>query len=277
MKRISLYPNPQRDPQFLRSARVAALLKESGAEVLLPVEYADAFPFSEITAVSEAALFEESDLLITLGGDGTILSVAERAAKAQLPVFGINLGHVGFLTSLEAGDLEAVRDAVNGKLYESSRMLLSCRVGEKEYTALNEFVITPERGLHMLEAELWVGESQLCRYRADALIFHTPTGSTGHAFSAGGAVTDADLDCIGVKAASSYLLINSHPMIFSPETQFSLKKITTGAGSSLLCADGREVELLGADAEISIFRSPYRLRLVGLKPHSNMEAYFRKF
>ena len=280
MKRISLYPNPHRDPTLSRTARVVEAMHSFRGEFLL----SDCFRgtaaltphLSRIRFVTEEELFR-GDLLMTLGGDGTILSVAKRAAEAGIPIFGINFGNVGFMTSLEEKEIGKLANLSEQDLTLSSRMLLECSVGEEKFCALNEFVIAPEKGFHIVELDLYTGRKKLCRFRADGLIFNTPTGSTGYSFSAGGAVQDADFDSIGVKAVSSYLLINAHHMIFSPDTVFTVKGAATEEGNVTLCADGRAVRPLKESDTVKISRAKHRLKLIFLKPKSNLEVFFRKF
>ncbi len=279
MKIISLYPNPSRDPGLTRTAKVIETLTGFPCELRMDGDYAQIpslTPYqTRLRFVSREELFS-ADLLITLGGDGTILSVSEEAAKAGIPIFGINFGHVGFMTSLEEKELAKLPLLLEKELPVSSRMMLECTVGEKTFYALNEFVITPERGVHMVDLDLYTGRKKLCRFRADGLIFNTPTGSTGYSFSAGGAVQDANFDSIGVKAVSSYLLINAHHMIFSPETVFTVKGASEG-GKLTVCADGKtEATVTPADT-VKIRRARHRLKLIFPGPQSNLEVFFRKF
>lgn len=280
MKSISLYPNPKRDEDFSCTSKLASLLMERGDTVLLSREYETklGLPKNSVTFVSEDELFTKGDALITLGGDGTILSVASRAAEAGIPVLGINLGRIGFMAGLEKEDLDQIPLLKPQDFTVSERMLLSCQVGEnKPFYALNEIVIAPEKGFHIVEMALRANGRHLSDFRADGLIFNTPTGSTGYAFSAGGAVTDAGLDCIGVKTVSSYMLINSHHMIFRPDTEFLVEKIHSEGGRVTVCADGREIAFLNEEDPIVVTRASRRLKLCFLGEKSNLEVFFRKF
>ncbi len=280
MKTISLYPNPKRDENFSCTRRLIGLLGELGNPVLLSQELEACFPEEKekITFVPEDELFTKGDALITLGGDGTILSVASRAAKTGIPVLGINLGNIGFMAGLEKEDLDRLHLLKPEDFTVSERMMLSCRVGEgKTFYALNEIVISSEKGFHIVELDLKASGRELTKFRADGLIFNTPTGSTGHAFSAGGAVIDTKLDSIGVKAITSYMLINAHHMLFCPETIFSAENIRTAGGSATLCADGKEIAFLKETDTITVERASRRLKLCFLGEKSNLEVFFRKF
>lgn len=280
MNSISLYPNPKRDKDLSCTRRLARLLGEMGHTVLLSREYETKLGTSheKIAFVSEEELFTQGSALIPLGGDGTILSVASRAAEAGIPVLGINLGRIGFMAGLEKEDLERLPLLKPEDFTVSERMLLCCQVGnQKPFYALNEIVIAPEKGFHIVEMSLRANGRHLSDFRADGLIFNTPTGSTGYAFSAGGAVTDAGLDSIGVKAVSSYMLINAHHMIFRPDTEFLVEKLHSEGGTVTVCADGREISFLKEGDTVSITRASHRLKLCFLGEKSNLEVFFRKF
>lgn len=280
MKTISLYPNPNRDENFSCTRRLVGLLGKLGNPVLLSREFEEFFSAEKekISFVSEDELFTRGDALITLGGDGTILSVANRAAEAGIPVLGINLGNIGFMAGLEKEDLDRLHLLKPEDFTVSERMMLSCRFGEgKTFYALNEIVISSEKGFHIVELDLNVGGRTLTRFRADGLIFNTPTGSTGHSFSAGGAVIDAELDSIGVKAVTSYMLINAHHMLFSPETEFTAENIRSAGGSATVCADGKEIAFLKEKDTVTVTRAERRLKLCFLGEKSNLEVFFRKF
>lgn len=282
MNRISIYVNSARDPDLSRTARVLEILSHDGVTLFLDRRFrgqAALAPFAtHLNFVSEEELFSRGQVLVTLGGDGTILSVAGRAAVAGLPILGINFGRVGFMAALEEKELEALPRLLTDDFTVSSRMMLSCSIdGSEPFLALNEFVVAPEKGLHIVETSLSVDGTPLCEFRADALIFNTPTGSTGYAFSAGGAVVQEGLDCIGVKAVSSYLLINAHHMIFSPESTFTLQNVCSEGGKVTVCADGRACRELNSESVVTIFRSEKRVQLIRFAPTGNLEVFFRKF
>lgn len=280
MKKISLYPNPKRDEDLSYTRRVASLLGDMGHIVILSQSHEERLrdAHKNVAFVSEEELFTQGDALITLGGDGTILSVASRAAEAEIPILGINLGRIGFMAGLEKEQLDRLSLFNPSDFTVSERMLLSCRVGnEAPFYALNEIVIAPEKGFHIVEMALQANGRKLTDFRADGLIFNTPTGSTGYAFSAGGAVTDAALDCIGVKAVSSYMLINAHHMIFRPDTEFFVEKIRSEGGKVTVCADGREKTFLKEGDLVTVTRAKRRLKLCFLGEKSNLEVFFRKF
>lgn len=278
MKTVSLYPNPLRDRDGECLALAISSLLSHGWHVQVPAGTRLPAPWQEkVALVDEQTLFTQCDLIAPLGGDGTLLSVACRAAAAKKPLFGINLGKVGFMSSLEKEDLPRLGEILAGKLWSSPRMLLSASVnGVPRLTALNEIVLGSGRGMRLMDLSLSVNGEKLCDFRADGLIFNTPTGSTGYSFSAGGAVIDENLDVIGVKAISSFLLINAHPMIFSGDAVFCVEQVRC-ADEAVLCADGRDQWPLAEGDVIRIEKSPLQVELLFAEKQSNLQVFFRKF
>lgn len=277
---LAIYPNPKRDPRLFYTKTVAQLLLAQGAQVILPsfCQEAAASLSPRVSCVGEEEFFSLPHFLITLGGDGTILSVATQAAKAQLPIFGINLGTVGFMTSLEEKELDQVGGLLTEPLFYSQRMMLSCQINEnEELLALNEFILAPDRGFHMVEMDLAADGKKLCRFRADGVILHTPTGSTGYAFSAGGAAVDTRLDCIGVQPVSSYMRHHEQHMLFSPETCFTVSDFSCSEGIVTLCADGKEQRSLSREDRLFLSRAKETVNLVSLRENNNFDVFFRKF
>src|SRR5258708_39826426 len=149
-------------------------------------------------------LAHESDLLLVLGGDGTLLAAAREAAPRGIPILPINLGSLGFLTSFTLGELyPALEETIAGHLTASERVMLTAsliREGhvEESQLVLNEAVITKGALARMIEIELLIDEDFVCRYRADGLIVATPTGSTAYSLSAGGPIQHPAVEAINL-------------------------------------------------------------------------------
>ncbi len=278
MKRISLYPNPRRDREMRVTKELIGLLTQNGISIRMDRRFETEFYGFAVEFVSEDALFSDSEAIITLGGDGTVLSVAERAAEAEMPILGVNLGKVGFLCALERDEISRLPALLDAPLSLSERMMLSCRVNGKEVLrALNEIVLAPARGFHIVSLSLAADGRALCDFCADGLIFSTPTGSTGYAFSAGGALVRSDFDSIGVKAINSFLLINSHQMLFPPETEFTASHFASEGGEITLCADGKKTVPLSPTDCVEISRAERSVKLVLREREHNLDVFFRKF
>src|SRR5258705_5569523 len=164
-------------------------------------------------------LAHESDLLLVLGGDGTLLAAAREAAPRGIPILPINLGSLGFLTSFTLGELyPALEETIAGHLTASERVMLTAsliREGQvvESQLVLNEAVITKGALARMIEIELLIDEEIVCRYRADGLIVATPTGSTVYSLSAADPIVHPTLKSIIMTPICSPTLSDSPPVV----------------------------------------------------------------
>lgn len=169
-------------------------------------ELKNIFSDIEITVVNSFNVLSNeatnsAELLIVLGGDGTILGVARDInERLDIPMFGINIGNLGFLSSVEIKDLKDALIRMKNKRYNiQERIMLTCSIENKEYSrlrALNDIVITKGSISRMLELEVYVDEKLYCDFKGDGLIISTPTGSTAYSFSAGGPFISPDIDVL---------------------------------------------------------------------------------
>src|SRR5712672_2738411 len=173
-------------------------------------------------------LAQESDLLLVLGGDGTLLAAAREAAPRGIPVLPINLGSLGFLTSFTLGELySALEGTLAGQLAASERVMLNAslmREGEtiESQLVLNEAVITKGALARMIEIELSIDEDFVCRYRADGLIVATPTGSTAYSLSAGGPIVHPAVSALVLTPICPRSL-SFRPLVFPASSSITLR------------------------------------------------------
>ena len=187
------------------------------------------------------------DILIILGGDGTLLQIAAEASKYEIPVMGINLGGLGFLTAVAAKErLEALELLLAGRMCVEKRMLLKTRLivgppgGEKpeayEY-ALNDVVISKGDIDQIVKFQTWSDREFITTYRADGLIFSTPTGSTAYNLSSGGPIVQPGLPCILVTPICPFML-ESRPVLLPPDVTL-VTKLAGRADNVKVIVDGR--------------------------------------
>ncbi|PDP87704.1 NAD kinase [Glycomyces fuscus] len=238
-------------------------LEELAAEncVLSPVE---------VVEPGEAA--EGAELVMVLGGDGTLLRAAEIARPAGAPLLGVNLGHVGFLAEAEREDLGAtVRSVVNRDYDVEERMTLDVAVfngGRGDGSppvrnwALNDATLEKGEARRILETVLEIDGRPLSRWACDGVVCATPTGSTAHAFSAGGPVVWPDVDALMVVPLSAHALF-ARPLVVGPNATVALEVVPSTAPGVLWC-DGRRMVELPAGARIEITRADTPVRLARL-------------
>ena len=247
-RKIILVLHPTRDEAHALAREVVNSLKDHNFEILTSTDV----DISGVLKVSDADLIanrKDAELVLVLGGDGTILRGAEIAHGSDLPVLGINLGHVGFLAQIEKPSIANLVEVIAKKSYSvEKRMTLAYRVerGSSLLTngwALNEVAV--ERNTEaMIELFVQIDHRPLSRWGCDGVICATPTGSTAYAFSAGGPVVWPDVDALVLLPLAAHALF-SDPMVVSPESEIA---IDVESEIGVLSADGlRKVQLLEGD------------------------------
>ena len=224
-------------------------------------------------------LYAEADLIIVLGGDGTILEAARRSAARGTPILGINLGRVGYMAELEMSELDLIGSLFDRTTAEGfkpasfeieKRFMLNVEVlntaGEVRQTmyGLNDAVITNGAVARIVDIELSEGGNHVTTYRADGLIVATPTGSTAYSMSAGGPVADPRVKCLCVTPICPHSLA-ARPLIFPDSATLEVRNICQREKMLYLTVDGRSNCELYRNESVRITRSPMEINLVRLK------------
>ncbi len=211
-------------------------------------------------------LVEESDLLLVLGGDGTILAAAREAASQAVPVLPINMGSLGFLTSFTVDELyPALENVLAGHATINERVLLLVeRVNNGQVVTqqrvLNDAVVHKGTLARMIELELYIDDSFVCRYRADGLIAATPTGSTAYSMSAGGPIVHPAVESILITPICPHTL-SDRPVVVRDTSLIELR-ISAGSDSVFLTLDGQTGVPMQPGDRVRITRAPERLKLI---------------
>lgn len=197
-------------------------------------------------------------LLISLGGDGTMLSTARKVSKYDVPVLGVNIGTLGFLTAVEISDFEnAVKDISEGKFSIESRTMLYCNIykdKEKiEFNALNDIVITKGPLSSMITHEIKVNDKFYSSFIADGVIISTPTGSTAYALSTGGPIIYPTLDVIEITPISPHTQ-GIKTMILPSDDRINIS-VKNRSSDMILMADGQESVNINYGEEITITKN----------------------
>lgn len=209
---------------------------------------------------------EDLDILVILGGDGTLLHIAALASRHDIPVVGINLGGLGFLTEVAVDEMYDTLEAIRrGSVVIEERMMLKARlhspdrVSEYQY-GLNEVVISKSNIDHLVRLRTWANDELAAVYRADGLIFSTPTGSTAYNLSAGGPVVHPAMHSILVTPICPFML-ESRPVLLPPTV--SLKTMLYGPANDLkIIVDGRLAWSMKENDQLEIRASEKPLRLI---------------
>lgn len=199
-----------------------------------------------------------TDCLIVLGGDGTFLRAARALATVDVPVLGVNSGHVGFLSKVDADGLDgALASLAAGDYTLERRMMLSARFGERSVAALNDAAIVRGAQVRLLNLEVLVDGSHLATWLADGVVVATPTGSTAYSFSAGGPILDPTARNLVVTPIAAYLAA-IRSIVVGPSHTVVVRVVD--GGDCLLSIDGREDHPLdvGSEVEIKSLERPLR-------------------
>lgn len=214
-------------------------------------------------------VLHDAALVICLGGDGTLLSVADRMKEGTTPILGVNLGGLGFLTEVRQEEIfEELNTFFFGQSQVEERLMLSCAAWsekskeERRFIALNDMVVSREGLSRILRMEVKVGGEKLTSFAGDGLIVATPTGSTAYSFSAGGAVVHPKLEALIITPICPHASA-LRSIVVSADERISIRlQNTLGPGRALLTADGQENLEIDDSYSIEITRSSMRLRLV---------------
>ncbi len=225
---------------------------------------------------------DELELVMVLGGDGTILKAAEMVRESSTPLMGINLGHVGFLAESEREGLSnAVARVVAKDYVVKERLTLEVKVlvaGREVYRtwALNEATVEKSAAERMLEVALEVDGRPLSTFGCDGVIMATPTGSTAYAFSAGGPVVWPGVEAMLMVPLSAHALF-ARPMVVSPSSLIAVEVLERSSGTGVLWCDGRRTHDLPVGARVEVTRSEKPVRLARLRIGPFTDRLVNKF
>jgi NAD+ kinase len=262
------------------AADVAAALRDAGIGVRVLDDEAAELAIAHAAALSRDTAADGAELVIVLGGDGTLLRAAELARPHGAPLLGINLGHVGFLAEIEPNKLESTVRHVEAKTYTVEERLTVdvtvSRDGAVVHTdwALNEATVEKASRARMVEVVAEVDGRALSRYGCDGLVLATPTGSTAYAFSAGGPVVGPDVQALLLVPISAHALF-ARPLVLGPDSVIAVE-VLPGAGAVLFC-DGRRTYDLAPGARVEVRKGAQPVRLARIHPAPFTERLVGKF
>lgn len=258
--RVLLVPNPLREGAIPSALQLAARLKQRG------VEYRCTEPLDASAAVSLEEGTQWATVALVFGGDGTLLRFAPNASRGNLPVLGINCGHLGYMTEVNRIEDEWLDALLSGSYTVESRMMLTASVfrdGKELFCAdcLNDAVVSRGGLPHVVSFSLFEEDTLVFDYCADGMIFATPSGSTAYSLSAGGPVVQPTMQAIVATPLCAHSLA-ARPTVFSGDAELTLRLCNQRKGEAYLTLDGGEKLLLEAGDEVRVRRSSLVTRLI---------------
>lgn len=277
MKRVVLCPNPYRDKGLAAAKEADGILRQMGLETVFCLPFKPEGGEQQYGVVCRPLQQElrGSDLIIAFGGDGTILHLARTAAMRGIPVLGVNLGSLGFMSDLELSELHLLRNLAKGRFRREKRMMLDVTVlreGRTVYasSALNDAVVSKGAMARVIRLQVMAGDDQLGVFGGDGVVVATPTGSTGYSLSAGGPIVEPTAQnfvispiCAHTVFSSSFVLSAAGTVTVSPADQ--------GRKQVYLSVDGGRAFALKSGDKVRVCRSQYETELLRLTDKSLYE------
>lgn len=257
----ALISNPVKDKDLKISGEIAEYLYKKGVSVLSDTDIPRAGNVGRENAVIGC------DTIITVGGDGTILKVAQLAAEYDKPILGVNMGKLGYMTSMEPYETKKIDMLLEGKYKIDRRSTLSVSASSagdfvfSDIIALNDAVISHGVLSKIIDIDLRCNSKQICTYRADGLIFATPTGSTAYSLSAGGPIIDTELDAVAVTPICAHSF-NSRSIIFKDKSVLEADFSPDGETAPYITIDGIYNYKLSASDSVKIALGKKRIGLI---------------
>ena len=281
MKNITITTN-YKIPEKAEVAKEAARrFIDCGAQMILPL-YAKGL-FEEgpsVKFVSPERMYDNIDLVVVVGGDGTVLEAARRAAPKEIPILGINKGRLGYMTSLEVDELDLIEKVMRGEYYFDVRSMLDIELrhnGKPLYVscALNDAVVSNGSIAKIVDMQLKADDKLGGNYRADGLIVSTPSGSTAYSMAAGGPVMSPNVNAICVTPICSHSF-RDRPVVFSDESVIEIYNICEREPYLYLSIDGRINIRIMRNQSVRITKSQKTAKLIRIKDNNFYAELYSK-
>ena len=262
-KNIGLYTNSLDSEKIFIARQIEEILGSKGCKVLYGNAFKKPNKKQKIRTYADKYLSSNCDLVIAIGGDGTMLSCSRLFGIEEIPVLGINLGSLGFLTDIAPDELTTkLLEVINGKYTLDKRFFLETQIknSQKKHIALNEVVIHSGAIAQLIEYDLFIDDVFVFRQKADGLIISSPTGSTAYSLSGGGPIVHPSLDAISIVPMFPHSL-SSSPLVVNAQSQ--IKIVTFGKKNKAnLSFDSHNSLHLPGENEINISKSSSMLNLL---------------
>ena len=267
MKNILVIPNIKLDGALECALRVQTILEAHNIEVMMPPETIRALDIVPDANLKTVDLLNQCDMVIAIGGDGTIFHCAYDAMKANKPILGINSGRLGFLSQMESNDLQPLERLFTGDFMIEHRMVLRVIIHSKNqqfmHYAINDVVLSRYHLGRIIDLEVFCDDQFVSLYRADGLIFSTPTGSTAYSLSAGGPIIDPSVQTIAMTPICPHSLYNRSIVFGSDKLLTAKLKPKSSQDRLSVSIDGLGTKYHAIES-VGVDQSPYKSQFVCL-------------
>ncbi len=266
--KIAVIVNLSKQKAIVCAREVAILMLSVNSEVYMLSECAEHFKGIQISYFETMdELIKACDIAVTVGGDGTIIHAAKYLARHGKPLIGVNVGRLGFAADVEADEISQLEQLVNNNFSIENRTLLDVEVikgtSSQHYLAVNDAIIARGRLSKIIDLKLFLDGEEISKYRADGLLFATPTGSTAYSLSAGGPILAPQMKCILMTPVCPHSLF-SRSVLFEGDSQLAVSVDIPQECCCVLTIDGeKDIDIL-ADDKVIIRKSQLELKLASL-------------
>ena len=272
---ISVFPNLNNKGVSVLAVNVVNKLISGGAEVYLSEEHEAVFTETKAKFETFDKAMSICDCAIAIGGDGTTLNIAKKAAFLGKPALGINAGRLGFMSGIERDELGLLARLINNDYIIDERLMLKATIERKgqvisSHHCLNDIVVSRGDFARLIDVSITCDGRNVSNMRSDGVIISTPTGSTAYSMAAGGPVVSPEADCIIETPICPHSLMD-RSIIFSADKELIIKANNDQNNSPIMTVDGQEAVNLAPDCEIHIKTSDIKTKLIKLKLETQEE------
>lgn len=271
---VLLYSNRTKDAKLTVTKRAARLLRDLGVPLLALPDLQPDLDKLSVEFLPQEEAFAKADLVLTVGGDGTLLQAAPFCLNAGKPVLGVNLGRTGFLATCEVSELpEKLARLSAGNFTVVSRSFLTAKTGDDQWQkiAMNDIVVFGTSRLHPSDFTVYCDGVPVSRFRGDGLIAATPTGSTAYSFSAGGPILDAQAPVMVLTPICAHG-VRSAPIVFAANRTLRILVESQNRSTATVCADSQAPCLLSPGSSVEIRTAPQKLGLIEFSREEQFRA-----
>ena len=279
MHNFVIYPNFQKPNALTCAIEACVRLHRLGGKIRTDRSHQKYFSSLEYVEYGDfSVLAQEAEAVIAIGGDGTLLRCAKEMIGSRSLLLGVNTGHMGFMTGLEATQLNELENLFCGEYFRSRRMLLEAVLKQEErnlhFLALNDIVVSGFYG-KVFPFSVMANESLIGQYRADGIVCSTPTGSTAYALSAGGPLMEPELSCIELTLICPHSLFN-RPLLLSAERTVTIRHTADPERPIYISADGEHPVLFQPEDSLEIRKSGHTVTIIGMRESGFFDSVNQK-
>lgn len=266
---IAIFPNFNKKNAKRCTQEVCGILQQYDVSIYLDKQYSECINDKKNMVFGKfESFYYDCDVIIVIGGDGTIIQCTQIVSSSNIPILAINSGRLGFMASLEENEINFLKNVVTGDYSIANRMMLKGKLvkkgGEiKYFSALNDIVVAKGNLCKLVDFKVMTKGKIVSTLRADGLIFSTPTGSTAYSLSAGGPIIDPTVECIEFTQICPFSLL-ARTMIFSPDKIIKVTYSTNNNACIVVSSDGCEEVTFSPNDELYIYKSDEYVKFIDI-------------